>query len=55
LIGGHDTQLFPLDADEANGADADLLVNPQASVLRRMAVADTLSLLFLVIKRVQKA
>jgi len=35
---GHQAQLFPVSADEADGADADLFIHAWAAIRRRLAV-----------------
>jgi hypothetical protein len=44
LIGWHDPKLFPVDAYEANRADANLLVDALIAVVLRLAIVDTLFL-----------
>ena len=38
LGGWHESQLLPIDTDEANRGDADVLVHARATILRRQTV-----------------
>jgi len=49
-----DAQLFPLHADQANGADPDLLIDSLTSIMR-VAVADTITSLIIVRNNVHVA